>query len=400
MAIERTKGEGEIGAVFRSFLRLGLTSFGGPVAHIGYFRDEFVQRRGWFTDEGFADLVALCQFLPGPSSSQLGYAIGLMRAGWAGGVAGFVAFTLPSALIMLGLALTASAFEGPLAMGVFHGLKIVAVAIVAQAVWGMARMLCPDATRAGIAVAAVVVLAFAPGAIGMGMAILIGALAGWRLCQPLKCAPDHLPPIPISRRFGVAALVVFALLLAVLPLLAPLGQGLAIADAFYRAGALVFGGGHVVLPLLEAATVEPGWVSRDDFLIGYGAAQAMPGPLFSFAAWLGAVMQTPPNGLLGAAVALPMLFLPGLLLVTGALPFWHQLRSRPWAQTGMQGANAAVVGILAAALYDPVFTSAIKGLPDFALAALCFAALMVWRLPSWGVVIMGGAGGALLTLLA
>lgn len=381
--------------VFRVFLKLGLTSFGGPIAHLGYFRDELVTRRKWLSESAYADLVALCQFLPGPASSQVGFALGLTRAGWLGAFAAFLAFTLPSALILLALAMTATRLESPLALGVLHGLKIVAVAIVAQAVWGMARNLCPDKERATIAVAAVLLLAWAPGAIGMMGAILLGAIAGLVLSKGQVTTGAHLP-VPVSRKAGLTAFALFAVLLIGLPLLAAQAQGWALADSFYRAGSLVFGGGHVVLPLLQAETITPGWVSDDAFLAGYGAAQAVPGPLFTFAAWLGAVMGPAPNGVAGAAIALVSLFLPGFLILIGALPFWDRLRRTTWAQSAMQGANAAVVGILGAALYSPVFTSAIGGMPDFALALVCFVALMAWKAPPWVVVLLAAGGGAAL----
>lgn len=381
--------------VFGVFLKLGLTSFGGPIAHLGYFRDELVTRRKWLSESAYADLVALCQFLPGPASSQVGFALGLTRAGWLGALAAFFAFTLPSALMLLALAMTATRLESPLALGVLHGLKIVAVAIVAQAVWGMARNLCPDKERATIAVVAVLLLTWAPGAIGMMAAILLGAIGGLVLNKGQVTLGDHLS-VPVSRTAGLTAFALFAALLIGLPILAGQAQGWALADGFYRAGSLVFGGGHVVLPLLQAETVAPGWVSNDAFLAGYGAAQAVPGPLFTFAAWLGAVMGPAPNGVAGAMIALAALFLPGFLILIGALPFWDQLRRTTWAQSAMQGTNAAVVGILGAALYTPVFTSAIGGMPDFALALICFVALIVWRAPPWTVVLLAAAGGAVL----
>ncbi|MDF3907537.1 chromate efflux transporter [Paracoccus sp. AS002] len=391
------QSQASVSEVFRVFLKLGLTSFGGPIAHLGYFRDELVTRRKWLSESAYADLVALCQFLPGPASSQVGFALGLTRAGWGGAFAAFLAFTLPSALILLALAMTATRLEGPLALGVLHGLKIVAVAIVAQAVWGMAKNLCPDKERATIAVAAVLLLAWAPGAIGMMAAILLGAIAGLALSKGPVATGGHLP-VPVSRTAGLMAVLLFAILLLGLPLLAGQAQGWALADSFYRAGSLVFGGGHVVLPLLQAETVTPGWVSDDAFLAGYGATQAVPGPLFTFAAWLGAVMGPAPNGVTGAAIALAALFLPGFLILIGALPFWDQLRRTTWAQSAMQGANAAVVGILGAALYSPVFTSAIGGMPDFALAMICFVALMAWEAPPWVVVLLAAVGGAALGL--
>jgi len=394
---DRTNDEparGSAAEVFGAFLKLGLTSFGGPIAHLGYFRDELVTRRGWLSDQAYADLVALCQFLPGPASSQVGFALGLMRAGWLGALAAFTAFTLPSALILLGFALTAARITGPVGTGILDGLKIVAVAIVAQAVWGMARALCPDRERAGIAVGAVAMLAFAPGAFGMVGAILLGAVAGLVLERGTAQAGDIHVPVPVRRGQAALALGLFAALLVILPLVAGLSQGLAVADGFYRAGALVFGGGHVVLPLLEAETVAPGWVSSDAFLAGYGAAQAVPGPLFTFAAYLGAVLGPEPNGIVGAAIALAALFLPGFLILVGVLPFWDRFRKMARAQSAMQGANAAVVGILGAALYSPVFTSAIGDMRDFALALFCFVLLVMWKAPPWVVVIVAAIGGA------
>jgi chromate transporter len=382
--------------VFGAFLKLGLTSFGGPVAHLGYFRDEFVTRRAWLSDHAYADLVALCQFLPGPASSQVGFALGLMRAGWLGAAAAFIAFTLPSALVLLGFALTAASISGPVGSGALHGLKIVAVAIVAQAVWGMARTLCPDRERASIALGAVAVLAFVPGAVGMVAAILLGMTAGLVLARGTHKPVGGLVVMPVSRRQAGVALAAFVALLVLLPLVADWSQTLALVDGFYRAGALVFGGGHVVLPLLQAETVAPGWVSPDVFLAGYGAAQAVPGPLFTFAAYLGAVLGPEPNGVAGAVIALLALFLPGFLILVGVLPFWDRFRSMARAQSAMQGANAAVVGILAAALYSPVFTSAVGDLRDFALALACFVLLTGWKAPPWVVVIVAAAGGVVL----
>lgn len=381
--------------VFLVFLRLGLTSFGGPIAHLGYFRDEFVTRRQWMTERAYADLVALCQFLPGPASSQVGFAIGMMRAGWAGALAAFLGFTLPSAVLLTGLALSGLGLGAETAAsGVIHGLKIVAVAIVAQAVWGMARSLCPDRTRAGIALGALVMLVVLPGSAGMMAAIAAGALAGLALCRPQDGAVPSALAVGIRRRTALSALAILAGLLVLLPLLAPAGQGLALADRFFRAGSLVFGGGHVVLPLLEAETVASGWVGPDAFLAGYGLAQAVPGPLFTFAAWLGALMEVPPNGVAGAVIALVALFLPGFLILTAALPFWDRLRRQPRAQAAMQGTNAAVVGILGLALYDPVFVSAIGDRVDFALALAGFLALTRWNAPSWAVVLLAAGAGA------
>ncbi len=385
--------------VFGAFLKLGLTSFGGPIAHLGYFRDELVTRRKWLSDSAYADLVALCQFLPGPASSQVGFALGMMRAGWAGALAAFVAFTLPSALILLGFAMAAASIAGPVGSGALSGLKIVAVAIIAQAVWGMARNLCPDKERAAIAVVAVAMLAFLPGAFGMVGAILLGAALGLALGRGTGAAIGGHVTMPVTRSIATTALLSFAALLVLLPLLSGLGQSFAVLDSFYRAGALVFGGGHVVLPLLQAETVAPGWVTPDDFLAGYGAAQAVPGPLFTFAAYLGAVLGPEPNGVAGAALALIAIFLPGFLLLIGVLPFWDRFRAMPMAQSLMQGANAAVVGILGAALYSPVFTSAVGDMRDFTLALACFVLLMAWKMPPWGVVIIAALGGVALNLL-
>lgn len=392
--------QGTAREVFAVFLKLGLTSFGGPIAHLGYFRDELVTRRQWLTDAAYADLVALCQFLPGPASSQVGFALGMMRAGWLGALAAFVAFTLPSALLLLAFALTAVSFAGPVGAGALDGLKIVAVAIVAQAVWGMARSLCPDKERAAIAVGAVAILAFVPGAFGMVGAILLGGLAGSVLARgAVTTAGGHLP-MPVSRGVAAAALAAFVVALVLLPLVAGYSQTLSVIASFYRAGALVFGGGHVVLPLLQAEVVQPGWVTPDSFLAGYGAAQAVPGPLFTFAAYLGAVLGPEPNGVAGAALALGAVFLPGFLLLVGVLPFWDSVRSMAGVQSVMQGANAAVVGILGAALYSPVFTSAVHDMRDFTLALVCFVALVAWKAPPWVVVLGAALGGIGLALTA
>lgn len=388
---------GSAAEVFRVFLRLGLTSFGGPIAHLGYFRDELVTRRGWLDDRTYGDLVALCQFLPGPASSQTGFALGLMRAGWPGAFAAFAGFTLPSAVALVLVAVSADRIVGPLGDGVLHGLKLVAVAVIAQAVLGMARSLCPDRERALVAVGAVAVLAVAPGAAGMIGAIGLGALAGLALGR--GTATDGAPlALPVSRRAGLVALGLLAVLLLLPPLLAGQSQAVAVFDAFYRAGALVFGGGHVVLPMLEAGVVRPGWVTEGQFLAGYGAAQAVPGPLFTVAAYLGAVLGPWPNGLAGAVLALVAVFLPGFLILIGVLPFWDALRGRPAARSAMQGANAAVVGVLGAALYAPVFTGSVAGLDDLALALLCFVLLVAWKASPSSVVLLGGLGGAALAL--
>lgn len=390
---------GWVGEVFVAFLKLGLTSFGGPIAHLGYFRDELVLRRKWVDEAGYADLVALCQFLPGPASSQVGFSLGLLRAGPLGALAAWAAFTLPSALILMFFAYSAAAFGGPLGQGIVHGLKVVAVAVVAQAVWGMARNLAPDRQRASIAVVAVLIVVFSGGSVGQIAAIVVGGGAGLLFCRG-GAAPviGHLQ-FRVPKRVGVVSLILFFVLLFVLPLGAGASHGLALFDAFYRAGSLVFGGGHVVLPLLQAAVVPPGWVSENAFLAGYGMTQAMPGPLFTFAAYLGAAMGPEPNGVAGAAIALAGIFIPSFLLLVGALPFWDSFRSRPGAQAAMRGANAAVVGILGAALYNPVWVSAILTPYDFALAILGFVLLTVWKAQPWVVVVLLAAGGAALSFI-
>lgn len=387
---------GRVGEVFAAFLKLGLTSFGGPVAHLGYFRNEFVERRKWLDEASYADLVALCQFLPGPASSQVGFSLGILRGnGLLGGLAAWFAFTLPSAFILFAFAMSAAAFTGPAAEGFLHGLKLVAVAVVAQAIWGMARTLTPDRARAAIALAAIAIVVFFSGSFAQIAAIALGACAGLWLCRG-EAAPisGHLN-FPVTRLGGVIALSLFAALLLIPPAIVPTtgSQGLALFDAFYRSGALVFGGGHVVLPLLQAQVVAPGWVSNETFLAGYGLAQAVPGPLFTFAAYLGAVTGPQPNDLAGAAIALVALLLPGMLLVYGMLPFWDAFRTRAAAQAAMRGANAAVVGILGAALYSPVWTSAVLTPHDFAIALGGFLLLTVWKVPPWIVVVLlAGAG--------
>lgn len=381
--------------VLRVFLRLGLSSFGGPVAHLGYFRTEFVERRRWLDDKSYADLVALCQFLPGPASSQAGLALGLRRAGWAGAAAAWIGFTLPSAVALILFAFGVAEWSGLAASGAVHGLKVVAVAVVAQAVWGMARSLCPDRLRAGIAIAAALAVLAVPTAAGQIGAIALGALAArWALKL------EGLPPVThqdygIGRRTGALLLALCGALLVALPTLAATQSSpwLGAAAVFYQAGSLVFGGGHVVLPLLQAGVVPPGWVDNDTFLAGYGAAQAVPGPLFSFAAYLGAVMPAPLGGWAGGAAMLAVIFLPAVLLVAGVLPFWEALRRRDGVQRAMGGINAAVVGVLAAALYDPVWTSAIHSRADFGLALAAFGLLVYARWsPVWVVALAAVAG--------
>lgn len=385
--------------VFGAFLKLGLTSFGGPIAHLGYFRDELVVRRKWIDEAGYADLVALCQFLPGPASSQVGFALGLLRGGPLGALAAWAAFTLPSALLLIAFAMAATTFGGPIGTGLLHGLKVVAVAVVAQAVWGMAKSLTPDRERASIALASVLIVVFAAGAVGQIAAITFGALAGVMLCRNGPVTGFTHFSFRVTRPVGIICLVAFFALLGLLPVLAAVSQNWALFDAFYRSGSLVFGGGHVVLPLLQAEVVAPGWISNDAFLAGYGAAQAVPGPLFTFAAYLGAVMGPAPNGILGAAICLVAIFLPGFLLLIGALPFWDSFRKRPLVLAAMRGANAAVVGILGAALYSPVWTSAVLNSYDFALALTAFILLVVWKAPPWIVVALTAAGGTALHLL-
>jgi chromate transporter len=381
--------------VLRVFLKLGLSSFGGPIAHIGYFREEFVVRRRWLDDETYTDLVALCQFLPGPASSQVGFSIGLMRAGYLGGLAAWTGFTLPSAIALVLFAYGAPALAGSVGVGLLHGLKLVAVAIVAQAVFGMARTLCPDRERATIAVLGTALILYSSSSIAQVSVILLGGVAGLLVCRtsvPVSTAPMT---VPVSRRVGLASLAAFVILLIVLPLFRGFGspQVVALFDAFYRSGALVFGGGHVVLPLLRDAFVAPGWVSDSTFLAGYGAAQAVPGPLFTVAAYLGAVVEPAPHGIAGAALGLVGIFLPGMLVLMGTLPFWETLRARAGAQAAMRGVNAAVVGLLGAALYSPVWTSSVNTAADFGVALIGFVLLTAWRAPPLLVVIMGALAG-------
>nr|WP_205502016.1 chromate efflux transporter [Rhodopseudomonas sp. BR0G17] len=376
------------------FLKLGLTCFGGPIAHLGYFRDEFVVRRRWLDEQSYGDLVGLCQFLPGPASSQVGFAIGLKRAGALGALAAWTGFTLPSALALVLFAYGAAALDGPLGTGLLHGLKLTAVAIVAQAVWGMSRQLCPDRERATIAVAAALIVLLSTLPVAQLGAIALGGMAGMLWCR--RDTLQHFGDVEarVSRPIGVAALLGFVVLLLGLPLLAQSSGSSIVAafDAFYRSGALVFGGGHVVLPLLRDAFVGPGWVSDDAFLAGYGAAQAVPGPLFSFAAYLGAI-AAPVQGLVGAAIGLVGIFLPGFLILLGVLPFWHGLRRYPAAQAMMRGVNAAVVGLLGAALYSPVWTTTIRSMADVAVALTGFALLTIWRVPPLVVVAFSAAAG-------
>ena len=384
---------GSVFEVLVAFLKLGLTSFGGPVAHLGYFRAEFVERRRWLDERAYADLVALCQFLPGPASSQVGMALGLKRAGWAGAFAAWCGFTLPSAVALAAFALGVTRWTGVASSGAVHGLTVVSVAVVAQAVWGMGRSLCPDRPRAALAFAAALLVLAVPGAPGQVGAIALGGVAGARLLKLGHLAPARHLDYGVSKRAAAALLALFGALLLALPALSTLSGSVVAAavSVFYQAGALVFGGGHVVLPLLQAGVVPPGWVGNDAFLAGYGAAQAVPGPLFTFAAYLGAAMPAPLGGWLGGAVMLLAIFAPAFLLVAGALPFWEAIRQRDVAQRALAGVNAAVVGVLAAALYDPVWTGAIRSSADFALALAAFGLLVVGRVTPVAVV----AGAAL-----
>ena len=387
------------------FLKLGVSCFGGPIAHIGYFRDEFVTRRRWLDEQAYADLVALCQFLPGPASSQVGFSIGLMRAGYLGGLAAWTGFTLPSALLLLLFAYGVGSLGGPIGAGLLHGLKLVAVAIVAQAVWGMARSLCPDRERASIAAVAALIVLFSPSSLGQIAAILLGAVAGLVWCRAAPAASGgtsegHVA-MPVSRTAGAISLALFAVLLAGVLLLSGRlsSQGFDLFAAFYRSGALVFGGGHVVLPLLREAFVAPGWIGDDAFLAGYGAAQAVPGPLFTFSAYLGAMVTPQPHGIAGAALGLFSIFLPGILILVGTLPFWNAFRARVGAQAAMRGVNAAVVGVLGAALYDPVWTSSVKTPGDFAVALVGLVLLISWRAPPLVVVLVSAGAGIALALV-
>ncbi|ALB54619.1 Chromate transport protein ChrA [Cronobacter universalis NCTC 9529] len=385
-------------AVFLIFLRLGLTSFGGPIAHLGYFRHEFVARRKWISDQHYSDLVALCQFLPGPASSQVGIALGLSRAGYAGALAAWAGFTLPSAILLILFALGLSGSGGIVPSGALHGLKVVAVAVVAQAVWGMARTLCPDATRVTIMATAACVLLLFPAAVSQLAVIGAAALAGLYVCKPAADEKSEALTVSPGLRSGAVWLVLFVILLAGLPLLAAFcpHPALAMVNAFYRTGSLVFGGGHVVLPLLQADVVPNGWVSNDTFLAGYGAAQAVPGPLFTFAAFLGASMNPSPSGWEGGLLCLLAIFAPSFLLVAGALPFWERVKGDVRMRAALAGINAAVVGLLLAALYNPVWTSAIHTPQDVCVALVALVALIFWKLPPWLVVVCCGVAGALM----
>ncbi|MFL9896986.1 chromate efflux transporter [Paraburkholderia fungorum] len=386
--------------VLAVFLKLGLTCFGGPIAHLGYFRREFVERRRWLDDETFTDIVGLCQFLPGPASSQVGFSIGLLRAGWLGGLAAWCGFTLPSVLLLLGFAAIAPSLGGPVGGGLIHGMKLVAVAVVAQAVWDMARRMCPDRRRAAIALMAIGLLSILTTVYAQLIVIGLGAVLGLALCKTTTSpdaarVPQRAHEFRISRRVGAIAFILFFALLFGLPALGRLnaGQAVTVFEGFYRSGALVFGGGHVVLPLLQQEIVARGWVSSNDFLTGYGAAQAVPGPLFTFAAFLGWTMAEAPNHWVGAVLATAGIFLPGLLLVLAALPYWQALRAHPSAAALLSGVNAAVVGLLATALYSPVWISAVLSELDFAIAVISFFLLTRWKIPPLAIVVLCALAG-------
>ncbi len=384
--------------VFLVFLKLGFTAFGGPVAHIAFFREEFVVRKRWMTESDYAEIVALCQFLPGPASSQVGLTIGLSRGGYLGSLAAWLGFTMPSAILLLFLALGYSNYGDVISFGLLTGLKIVTVAVVAQAVWGMSKSICIDNTRITIMLlAAVGVLLFQSVYTPLGVIVLAGILGVWLFKPSLDLSESRLA-FSISSLSGALWFFVFILFLFGLPIIQlfvdqPLVD---VVSAFFRSGSLVFGGGHVVLPLLEAEMVKTGWVTKDAFLAGYGATQAVPGPLFTFAAFLGGVLNGPISGVLGALVALFSIFLPSFLLVYSVLPFWTSLRVKPRIRAALAGINASVVGILFAALYQPVFLSGVSATNDFIGVIIAFWALMYWKLPPWLVVIAGGAIGAVL----
>lgn len=388
--------------VLRVFLRLGCTCFGGPVAHLGYFREEFVARRRWLTEAEYAELIALAQTLPGPASSQVGFMVGLLRAGWPGGLAAWFGFTMPSAVLIVLFAALDTTIANPYALAALHALQIIAVAVIAQAVLAMRRTLAPDARRILIAVAAVPLALFAPPSVSTLSCIFLGALLGLLFLRDLKPAnTSHALDQSISTRSATIALATVVVLLIALPLLAfvTANHTLSVASAFYRSGALVFGGGHVVLPLLQATTVDRGWLDAHTFLAGYGAAQAVPGPLFTFAAFLGYRLNTPPNHLPGAAIALVGIFLPGLLLAAGMLPFWARFSRLPRLFAALAGINAAVIGLLAAALYKPGWTSAIRTPIDALLLAAALIALLRYKLAPWKLLAATVAVALLFTRL-
>lgn len=393
--------QGSFLEVLGVFTRLGLTSFGGPVAHLGYFRQEIVIRRKWVDETTYADLIALSQLLPGPASSQVAITLGITRAGLWGGLAAWLGFTLPSAIALTLFAYATTLGQGFTHAGWIHGLLVVAVAVVAQAVWGMANRLCPDRPRATLALAAAIAILLWPVAITQIAILAVAGLLGWwlfRETQPVK--PSSLN-LAVPRWLSVGCWIVFFGLLLGLPLLRLFfhNQALALFDTFFRVGSLVFGGGHVVLPLLQSEVVPAGWVTNAQFITGYAVAQAVPGPLFTFSAYLGAIAKPAPNGWMGAAIALAAIYLPSFLLLIGILPFWDYLRSLGSFQGALRGINAAVVGILLAALYQPIWTSAIHAPIDFALSLLAFGLLVLWKWPPWLVVLLSALVGAGLSFL-
>ena len=395
---------GSFKEVFAAYLKLGLSSFGGPIAHLSYFRQEFVEKRKWLSESQFAQLLALCQFLPGPASSQLGFAIGLLRAGYLGAIAAFLAFTLPSALLLLCFAKLLPHFSGPIGLAAIHGLKLVALAVVAHGVLGMSKRLCPDATRATIATCSMGLIIVSGQAWVQLLSIAIGGFVGLVLCRDLKSSINGVIKVRYSKKLGAVFLVIFASLLLLLPLIAQSSTMekhwfFSVAEPFYRAGALVFGGGHVVLPLLEEAVVKPGLLNSDQFLAGYGAAQAIPGPMFSFAAYLGALLQDGQGSIISASIALVFIFLPGFLLLSGILPFWQAIASQSAANRAIAGINAAVVGLLGAALYDPVWTSAVNRPLDLAIALFGFTLFAAWKLSALVVVIWCVSASIFATLM-
>ncbi|MFY9629295.1 MAG: chromate efflux transporter [Methylocystis sp.] len=394
----RLRGRHPCGEVLSAFLRLGMTSFGGPVAHLSYFRAEFVERRKWLDDEAYADIIALCQLLPGPASSQVGMILGMLRAGVAGAFAAWIGFTMPSALALIAFAYGLDALGDLSHAAWLHGLKIIAVAVVAQAVLGMARNLCPDRERATLAVGATLITLWLPSASGQLGVILAGGVIGWLFLPGADNGKSTLPVIPVSRATAISSLILFITLLLGLPFIASAtsNHSIELVSRFYRAGSLVFGGGHVVLPLLQQAVVPPGWIDNDAFLAGYGAAQAVPGPLFTFAAYLGAAMKAAPNGWTGGLICLVAIYLPSFLLLIGALPFWSLLRHRSEVRAALKGVNAVVVGLLLGALYTPVWTSSIFTAKDFGLATLAFLLLVFWKAPPLLMVILGAIGATAL----
>lgn len=382
--------------ILRVSTRLGFTSFGGPIAHLGYFHDEYIRRRKWMDEKSYADLVALCQFLPGPASSQVGIGIGVMRAGVLGGIVSFLGFTLPSVLALIIFALILQGLDVSDA-GWIHGLKLVAVAVVAHAILGMAQKLTPDLKRKAIALFALVITLLWQTAYSQVGVILLSAIIGFLIYRHQKDESDGKVSFPVTRGFAIGCLVLFFGLLILLPILREVTSvhWIAMFDSFYRSGSLVFGGGHVVLPLLEKEFVPTGWLSEEEFLAGYGATQAVPGPLFTFAAYLGTVM----NGWVGGLLATVAIFLPAFLLIIGTLPFWDSLRRNPKVKGALMGVNAAVVGILISAFYQPIWTSSILAPIDFAFAAILFSMLVYWKLPPWITVVTGALGGTLMSLI-